>query len=185
MCGRIEYHLSSWKELEDHYGVRFREGYVTQGFVNARYNIAPGADTPIITSEDLGEIVQGHWGYLPSWAKPGSNPKQVINARAETIFEKPYFKSAIEKRRCLIPVTGFYEWSHDGKKKTPYRFHMHDEIFSLAGVYTTVENENGDGLPHYAIVTTEANVSTKYRCHRFCQLQMSLGRAAGGRGAHL
>jgi len=157
MCGRIEYHLTSREQLEGHYGVKLVSGYTTQGFINARYNIAPTSHTPILTSEDSEEISEGHWGYLPSWAKTRKGVKQVINARAETILEKSYFKSSIEKRRCLIPVTGFYEWKRDGKKKTPYRFHMNDEIFSLAGLYTTIEDEKGNEMPHYAIITTEAN----------------------------
>jgi putative SOS response-associated peptidase YedK len=73
------------------------------------------------------------------------------------VLEKSYFKSAIEKRRCLIPVTGFFEWKREGKNKTPYRFHRDGDIFSLAGVYTTVKDEDGLELPHYAILTTSAN----------------------------
>ncbi len=71
--------------------------------------------------------------------------------------QKPYFKSSILTRRCLIPVTGFFEWKREGTKKTPYRFHMEGEIFSLGGLYTVVADKNGIEMPHYAIITTAAN----------------------------
>lgn len=157
MCGRIEYNVASREKLEEHYGATLIEGYAEQGFSFPHYNIPPTAHTPVVTSEDSEEILIGHWGFLPSWAKERGNGKEVINARAETILEKPYFKSAIEKRRCLIPVTGFFEWKRDTKSKTPYRFHMNGEIFSLGGIYTTIKDEDGLELPHYAIITTYAN----------------------------
>jgi putative SOS response-associated peptidase YedK len=135
MCGRIEYVVTSTKELEGHYGATLVEGYTRQGFSFPHYNIAPSAHTPLLTSENTEEILIGRWGYRPSWAQGKTGVKEVINARAESVFEKPYFKSAITKRRCLIPVTGFFEWHRDGSHKTPYRFHMKGEIFSLAGLY--------------------------------------------------
>jgi putative SOS response-associated peptidase YedK len=157
MCGRIEYIVTSRGKLEDHYGATLIEGYTEQGFNYPRYNIPPTSHTPVVTSEDAEEILIGHWGFIPSWAKERGGAKAVINARAETVLEKPYFKSAIEKRRCLIPITGFFEWHREGKTKTPYRFHMNGEIFSLAGLYTTIKDEDGFELPHYAIITTQAN----------------------------
>ena len=111
----------------------------------------------MLTSENPEEILVGHWGFLPSWAKERGKNKEVINGRAESVLEKPYFRSAIRSRRCLIPVTGFFEWKREGKSKTPYRFHANGEIFSLAGLYTMIKDEDGFELPHYAIITTEAN----------------------------
>ena len=157
MCGRIEYVVTSKKVLEGRYGARLVEGVTFQGLVNARYNIAPSSHTPIITSENSEEFQLGHWGYLPTWANKQSKATAVINARSETVFEKPYFKSSIITRRCIIPVTGFFEWHRSGSKKTPFRFHMDGELFSLAGIYTTSKDENGDEMPHYAILTTHAN----------------------------
>ncbi len=155
MCGRIEYHITSRKKLEDRYGATLVEGWTAQGQVNARYNITPQSLVPVVTSEDRESIKPAHWGFLPSWAKKGVN-KEVINARAETVLEKPYFKNAIRARRCLVPVTGFYEWHREGTTKTPYRFYTDDEIFSLGGLYTP----HGDGesaRPYFALITTEAN----------------------------
>jgi putative SOS response-associated peptidase YedK len=73
------------------------------------------------------------------------------------VLDTPYSKSATEKRRCLIPVTGFFEWHREGKTKTPYFFHMNGEIFSLAGLYTAIKDEYDFELPHDAIITTQAN----------------------------
>lgn len=157
MCGRIEYVVHSKTDLEGHYGVRMVEGHTEKGVINARYNISPTSITPILTEEHAEAITHGHWGYRPSWAKEPGKAKEVINARSETVFEKPYFKSSILTRRCLIPVTGFFEWKRVGEKKTPYRFHMDGEIFSLGGIYTEVADKNGVVLPHYAIITTGPN----------------------------
>lgn len=149
--------VHSKTELEGHYGVRMVEGHTEKGVINARYNIPPTALTPVLTEEHSDEILVGHWGYRPSWAKEPGKAKEVINARAETMFEKPYFKSSALARRCLIPVTGFFEWKREGTKKTPYRFHMNGEIFSLGGIYSEVTDKYGNVLPHYAIITTGAN----------------------------
>lgn len=157
MCGRIEFVVTSRRKLEGHYSITIVEGYVNQGILNMRYNIPPSTVTPLVTSENHENIVAGHWGYLPSWATPENKAREVINARSETLFEKPYFKSSIVHRRCLIPVTGFFEWKREGTHKSPYRFHQEGEIFSLAGLYTTVKGKDGVEMPHYAIITREAN----------------------------
>lgn len=157
MCGRVEYVVTKKEILEDYYGVKLVEGYTDQGFGFPRYNVPPTAHMPILTLENEEEILIGHWGYLPSWSNPEKKAKEVINARAETVLEKPYFKSAALKRRCLIPITGFFEWKREEKAKVPFRFHMGGELFSLGGVYTDAKDKKGRNLPHYAIITTEAN----------------------------
>jgi putative SOS response-associated peptidase YedK len=121
MCGSIEYietNRRKLEDLEDHCGATLIEGYTKQGFHFPRYNIPPTAHTPVVTSDDAEEILIGHWGFVPSSAKEPGHVKPVINARAETVFDKWYFRSAIERRRCLIPVTGFFEWKREGKTKT-------------------------------------------------------------------
>ena len=157
MCGLIEYNVTNKKDLEDHYGVKLIDGYTDQGILTPRYNIPPSAHTPLVTTENSEEIVIGHWGFKPSWAEGKKDIKEVINARAETVQEKPYFRSSIESRRCLIPVTGFFEWKREGKSKTSFRFFIDNKIFSLAGVYTSFKDERGGPLPHFAIITTRAN----------------------------
>lgn len=155
MCGRINYVQTSAKILEDHYGAKLVEGFTEQGF-GPWYNIPPSAETPVVTLESPEEISVGHWGYKPAWAE-GKKLREVINARAESLFDKPFFKSSAEHRRCLIPVTGYFEWQRKGKTKIPYHFHMGGEIFSLAGVYATLKTKKGEEMPHYAIITTAAN----------------------------
>lgn len=156
MCGRVEYVVTR-KKLEERYGATLIEGYTDQGIFDPHYNVPPSTKNPVLISENPEEISVGHWGYLPSWANGKNKTREVINARAETILEKTYFKSAISTRRCLIPITGFFEWKRDGDKKIPYHFHKKGEIFSLAGLYAMHKDKNGTELPHYAIITTEAN----------------------------
>jgi putative SOS response-associated peptidase YedK len=157
MCGRIEFHVESIEELEERYGVKMTHGRTVQGFHYPKYNIPPTSHHPLLTSSEPDELVMSHWGYLPEWAQKGGKYHAVINARAESAFEKPFFRGAIRHHRCLIPVTGFYEWHRVEKQKTPYYFHRDGEIFSIGGVYSTVKDENGLEMPHFAILTTEAN----------------------------
>jgi putative SOS response-associated peptidase YedK len=153
----MELVVSDRKQLEERYGIKHVEGFADTGIIRPRYNIAPSAQTPIVTEENSEVLQIGHWGFLPSWASEKKDAREVINARAETVQEKPYFRTAIEKRRCLIPVTGFFEWKRDGKRSSPYRFFTGNNIFSLAGIYTMIPDTNDHPVPHFAIVTTTAN----------------------------
>jgi putative SOS response-associated peptidase YedK len=81
MCGRIEYVVTNTKTLEEHYGAKLIEGYTNQGFHYPKYNIPPTTHTPVLTSESTEEILIGHWGFVPSWAKDKPETKEVINAR--------------------------------------------------------------------------------------------------------
>ncbi len=157
MCGRIEFHVENIEKLDGRYGLeKVSHGWTSQGFHYPRFNVPPTAHMPLLTSDQPDELVLGHWGYLPQWAE-GKKMHAVINARAETVFEKPYFRGAIKQHRCLIPVTGFFEWHRVEKKKTPYRFHRDGEIFSIGGLYSVIKDEKGGEMPHWAIITTEAN----------------------------
>lgn len=120
----------------------------------ARYNIAPTQDVVSCFLNPLGvrEIVTLRWGLIPSWAKDTSIGYKTINARAETITEKPSFRSAFKKRRCLIPSSGFYEWKTKGKKKQAY-FIRHGELFAFAGLW---ETWNLEPITSCTIITTAA-----------------------------
>ena len=88
-----------------------------------RYNIAPGQNTPIITlQDDQRELKLMHWGLVPSWAKTIKTSKATINARSETVHQKPSFRDSFQARRCLVPADGFIEWKVEGKKKLPILF---------------------------------------------------------------
>lgn len=124
-----------------------------------RYNIAPTQYAPVITNESSKQLSMYRWGLVPSWAKEISIGSKMINARADGIAEKPSFRSAFKRRRCLVPVTGFYEWQKgEGKTKTPMYIHLKDqELFALAGLWEVWHSPDGDELRTFTIITTDAN----------------------------
>ncbi len=119
------------------------------------YNARPGEWLPIITEAKPNAITSAYWGFLPHWMDPKKG-KAVINARGETLAEKPYFRSAVAGQRCIIPADGFYEWQASAKGKIPYFFHRRDDKpFAFAGVYDIVPGKK-DELG-FAIITTTPN----------------------------
>lgn len=111
---------------------------------------------PVITVENM---VLMQWGLVPFWAKDDSIKKHTLNARSETIFEKPSFKYSIMRKRCLVPANGFFEWQHSGTTKQPFYIHLRDqECFYFAGIWDEWTNkQTGDIIKSYSILTTEAN----------------------------
>ncbi|NJL89221.1 MAG: SOS response-associated peptidase [Coleofasciculaceae cyanobacterium SM2_1_6] len=128
-----------------------------------RYNIAPAQTVAAIAQlpeNDQRQWLPLRWGLIPSWAKDLAIGYKLINARSETVAEKPSFRSAFKHRRCLIPTNGFYEWQHlDGsKKKQPYFISLqNDDLFTLAGLWERWESLEGDILETCTILTTTAN----------------------------
>ena len=125
-----------------------------------RYNIAP---TQLILAcrqaeDHHRELVRLRWGLIPSWAKDASIGVKAINARADTIAEKPMFRSAFKKRRCLIPASGFYEWQKTGKTtKQPFFIHpSKGDLFAFAGLWEAW-NKEGEPIESCTIITTDAN----------------------------
>jgi putative SOS response-associated peptidase YedK len=120
-------------------------------------------DWPVITSEAPDTIKLYKWGLIPHWAKDLATAKQVrtqtLNAKSETVFEKPSFKFSIRKNRCMVISTGFYEWQDCNKKKYPYFIKLKsEEIFALAGIYSHwVDKQTGEIFRTYSILTTNAN----------------------------
>lgn len=103
------------------------------------------------------EVADLRWGLIPSWAKDSKIGVQCINARAETVSEKPSFREAFQKRRCLVPADGFWEWETMGKKKIPWKFARPDgELFCLAGLWESWMSE-GEPLETFTIITTSPN----------------------------
>jgi putative SOS response-associated peptidase YedK len=152
MCGR--YSLSKSKiELEERFQAEMLVDF------KPRYNIAPTQLVPVITSESPKGFSFFYWGITPDFAKNKPVSQKFINAKAETVNEKISFKSSFEKRRCLVPADGFYEWKKLGKKtKVPYRFTMaNNEAFSFAGIWEEYENEKGEINHTFLILTTEPN----------------------------
>jgi putative SOS response-associated peptidase YedK len=124
-----------------------------------RYNIAPTQTTPVVAIGRAGgrALVMMRWGLIPSWAKDMTIGAKLINARADTVAEKPSFRAAFAKRRCLVPADGFYEWQAAGGRKQPYRIHRPDNApFAFAGLWEQWRGPDGLVLT-FTIVTTEAN----------------------------
>ena len=127
-----------------------------------RYNIAPSQPVLGVVADPRPRVEIMEWGYIPSWAKPDRAMKPVINARGETIAEKPYFRGAFRSSRCAVLADGFYEWRKEGKGKQPYRITMHGGgIFAMAGLWSNMHDEHGSHRATCAIVTVGANTVMK------------------------
>jgi putative SOS response-associated peptidase YedK len=153
MCGRFTITVTL-EELLD----RFTISEVTGEYM-PRYNVAPGQSIPVIV-EKSGVPHMGflHWGLIPSWAKDKKIGYSMINAKAETLTEKPSFRTAFERRRCLIPADGFYEWKVTASGKRPMRITLKDRgIFAMAGLFDTWTAPDGTRLGSCTIVTTTPN----------------------------
>jgi putative SOS response-associated peptidase YedK len=125
-----------------------------------RYNIAPSQDVPVIVRNDnRNEIKPMRWGLVPSWAQDRSIGQRMINARAETLLEKPSFKQLVATRRCLVPADGFYEWRRDGNRKVPMWIHLKSrEPFAFAVLSDCwLNRDTGSQLYTFTIITTQAN----------------------------
>lgn len=154
MCGRFALPIPA-KSLAEHFSSNEFPGY------EPRYNIAPTQYIPgIIKDQASGERLMKpfHWGLIPSWAKDRKIGTKLINARAETIAEKPSFRSAFMKRRCLVPASGFYEWKKLEHGKQPYYIRMLDEKpFAFAGLWEQWRGEPEGPVDSCTIITTEPN----------------------------
>ena len=124
-----------------------------------RYNIAPTQPVAIVTQERGRRTFRlVRWAFLPSWAEDPRTFPLLFNARAETLGEKPAYRAALERRRCVVPADAFYEWRRDGREKTPFMVRMADRgLMPLAGLWETWTGPNGEEVDGVAIVTCGAN----------------------------
>ncbi|MBA2692268.1 MAG: SOS response-associated peptidase [Rubrobacter sp.] len=153
MCGRYTLALPSTK-LFERFGL---EGDAPE--ITPNYNVAPTQSVAAVLEEDGGRRLEMlRWGLVPSWAKDLSIGSRMINARSETAHEKPSFRSAFKRRRCLIPADGFYEWKREEiGGKQPFHIRMGDgEPFAFAGLWESWDGGEGE-VRTCAILTTEAN----------------------------
>ena len=157
MCGRYFLH-SNLDQLTELFGQL--EGNIA---LMPRYNITPTQPVPVIRADAQGRrhIALVRWGLVPSWAREPDSKYSMINARAETVAEKPSFRSAYRYRRCLIPADGFYEWQKTpGGHKQPYCIRrIDDEPLALAGIWETWRAADGSELESCAILVTSANAT--------------------------
>ena len=130
-------------------------------FFGARYNAAPTQRLPIlrIHPERGPELVQLRWGLIPSWAKDTAIGAKMINARAETVAAKPAFRAAFKRRRCLVPMAGFYEWRKTPAGKVPHFIQpLNAELLAVAGLHEWWPGKDGaEPVETFTIITTEAN----------------------------
>lgn len=160
MCGRFSLTAEDF-ELKERFGVE-----VDSGIYTPRFNAAPSQKLAVISNENPGELSFMRWGLVPFWAKEASIGNKLINARAETITEKPSFREASRKRRCLIPANGFFEWKQSGNKQ-PYFFHLKGRtLFAFAGLWEVWKDAEGRELRSFSIITTRANQTMKGIHHR-------------------
>ena len=124
-----------------------------------RYNIAPSQEVPVIVqNEGVNQLKPMKWGLVPSWAPDPAIGNRMINARAETITDKPSFKRLVQQRRCLIPADGFYEWRRQGNRKVPVWIHLKDKKpFAFAGLWDCWRDAEGETLYTFTIITTMPN----------------------------
>lgn len=141
---------------------------IVQDIVSEQYHVN-GFDFPkypVVTTSE--EVQVFNWGLIPFWTKTDANANEIrgmtLNARAETLFDKPSFREPIRTKRCLVPSTGYFDWRHEGNRKIPYFIYVKDEpVFSMAGIYDVwLSKESGEEYTTFSIITTTTNSLTDY-----------------------
>ncbi|HPP16688.1 MAG TPA: SOS response-associated peptidase [Dictyoglomaceae bacterium] len=152
MCGRFT--LIQVEKIPE----RFDAKIFGEVNLRKRYNISPGQPVPLVFQESPNKIEEMIWGLIPHWASDPSTSKALINARSDSLLEKPAFKESFLKRRCLVPADGFYEWKLAGKEKIPHYIRMKDSsLFAFAGLYDIWKDKDGKVIKTFTIITTEPN----------------------------
>ncbi len=159
MCGRFQLSVKG-KEISERFNVEvFNEMY------SPSYNCAPSQTLPVITNSRRDVLSFFRWGYIPPGANLSKPGLGLINARSETISEKPAFKKAFITHRCLIPSNGFYEWRTGDK--VPFRIFLKNEpLFSMAGIWSAWTDSNNNIINTFSIITTRANNKMSKIHHR-------------------
>lgn len=156
------------KQLASRYGKQLSIVEIAEKIIQEQYHVSAfkNPEYPIITADP--EVQVFNWGLIPFWTKTESDAAQIrtktYNARAESIFQKPSFRSSIRTCRCIVPSTGWFDWRHEDGKKIPYFIYVKDEpIFSMAGIYAGWRDpDNGREVYTFSIITTQANELMTY-----------------------
>ena len=150
MCGR--YVIKTPPEL-----MRETFGYAEQPNFPPRYNVAPTQPIPVVRLDNgRRSFALVRWGLIPAWVKDPRGFSLLINARAESVLDKPAFRNAMRRRRCLVPADGFYEWKQDGARKRPF-YAAAKGLVAFAGLWEPWIGPNGEEVETACIVTTAAN----------------------------
>ena len=157
-------------------------GELPAGALSARYNLAPQQDAAVVLNGETPALDVLRWGLVPSWARDPAVGNKLINARAETLAEKPSFRDALRRRRCLVPADGFYEWQKDaaadGGKRPHFLRVEGGRPFAFAGLWESWRDPEGGELRTFTIVTCEPNETVKPLHHRMaCVLDKTDERA--------
>lgn len=157
MCGR--FFIASPEGIFDYYSIPKGE----REEIHANYNVSPGQNTPFVFQDSDGMHLEiARWGLIPFWAKDPRIGYRMINARMETLREKPTFRKPLISQRALIPTSGYFEWRQDGNTKQPFAIKPQNrEIASFAALYNIWKNDRGDPIPAYTIITTQADATVK------------------------
>ena len=156
MCGRFTLSVEDRGDVATALGIPVEQ--VPDSWV-ARYNIAPMQRHFVVRQDrEDRELVAARWGLVNHWAKDNKHAGRQINARAETVAERPAYRQAFKARRCVIPADGFYEWSGPKGSRQPHWFHPRDGgVLLFAGLYESWEREPDERETTFTIITTEAN----------------------------
>ncbi len=161
MCGRFSFTMDIDELQEAFPGVDFGL------YFGSNYNVAPSQDVLVIPNITDRKAQLFRWGLIPPWSKDLNIGYKMINARAETLAEKPSFRSAYKRQRCLIPASGFYEWRKDASAKTPFYIRMKSrKMFTFAGLWEKWQKSATEPIFSCTIITTEANELLKPIHHR-------------------
>ncbi len=156
MCGR-------YAKFSSPESIRRMLRYIEKPNFPPRYNIAPTQPIAIVRLVDgVRQFALVRWGFIPAWVKDPKTMSLMFNARGETAADKPAYRNAMKRRRCLVPADGFYEWKRDGDRKRPYWVHPRaGGPIAFAGLWEAWMGPNGEELETAAIVTTAANDALK------------------------
>lgn len=153
MCGRFSLHTPE-SQIREAFNLEYTEPLG----LKPRYNISPSQDIPIIRdTESSREMVLARWGLIPAWSKESKTKYSTINARIESVAEKPTYRTPFKRQRCLIPADGFYEWKQVEGNKVPHHIRMKDSsVFAFAGLWDRWEGDS-ETLDNCTIIVMPAN----------------------------
>lgn len=168
MCGRYSLKADP-RRVADHFAL------ATVPLFTPRYNIAPTQSVPVVRVDDSGQrrLDMLRWGLIPSWAKDPSIGNRMINARVESVRQRPAFRALMDgvqgnfrgARRCLVPADGFFEWEKTRPRRQPYYFRLRtQDLFGMAGLWDRWVDEEGRVVESFTILTTDANELVR-KCH--------------------
>ncbi len=157
MCGRSSL-TKTEKELEERFKATFYSEDLERYNPLPNFNVAPTHMHPVITQDEPKIIHLYRWGLIPFWAKDIRIGAKMINARIETVAEKPAFKNAFKSRRCIVPFDGYYEWQKTPEGKLPFRIQVRDvDVFTVAGLYEHWKGPDGKTIHSFTLITRNAD----------------------------